>query len=332
MSAPTVTQRDSSLDFLRGVAILLVILFHTATVLRAHVDMPTWFADFNAIFAPMRLPMMVFLSGVLMPRSLLKGTREYFKGKLERVLWPFVVWSLVMGGVLATAAPDRNDWSFVLFLIVDPVEHMWFLLYLFAYYLVAFLVGRTPKIIVAGVYLTLSAIALHLGFYDVQVFAFLGAFFTAGAWFAEVPEVFEAAKRNRLVRVAAVFSFLGLAAVGVVFGEVRYIWWMAPFIVVVILGAIPLAAWVIRFPAANVFSFCGRESLIFYVVHYPAMIVASNLGRALTENVNILIPAVFAVGVVAGWLGVMVARAVPPVAWLFAFRPSQRRTIPARRL
>lgn len=86
----------------------------------------------DALFAPFRMPLMVFLSGLLVAPSLARGWRRYLKGKLSRVACPYAVW-----GILATVTaviwsyrdgfvhrlPVAGPWE-PLRLLYDPPEHL----------------------------------------------------------------------------------------------------------------------------------------------------------------------------------------------------------------
>src|SRR5690606_3028309 len=59
-------RRITWMDVLRGLAILLVILHHTTQIVAYRVDeVPEFFAFISAFFAPYRMPMLMFLSGLL---------------------------------------------------------------------------------------------------------------------------------------------------------------------------------------------------------------------------------------------------------------------------
>ncbi|MDK6499355.1 hypothetical protein QP341_26160, partial [Escherichia coli] len=80
------------------------------------------FANVVQVFQSWRMPMLVFLSGVLLPRSVSKPLGTYYRGKAERILWPFLVWMVVLA--LATGRPGSllsgEFWR-------GGAWHLWFL-------------------------------------------------------------------------------------------------------------------------------------------------------------------------------------------------------------
>ena len=84
------------MDVLRGTSILLVVFNHAilfASALPTGSPEVAW--ALNQVFAPIRMPLMVFLSGLLVAPSLARGWRQYLRGKARRVLYPYLVWSAI---------------------------------------------------------------------------------------------------------------------------------------------------------------------------------------------------------------------------------------------
>src|SRR5690606_791284 len=84
------------MDFLRGLSILLVVLHHSTQIVSERVDeLPEVFVFISNFFAPYRMPMLMFLSGLLVAGSLQRPAGEYLWGKVRRILWPIIVWTLI---------------------------------------------------------------------------------------------------------------------------------------------------------------------------------------------------------------------------------------------
>ena len=91
------------MDNLRTIIILLVVLYHVGGVYEAAglwgwfwiVDDPatiTWVGIVGIVFDIMVMPIMFFISGYLTPPSLERKTgREFIKGKLKRLMIPWVI-------------------------------------------------------------------------------------------------------------------------------------------------------------------------------------------------------------------------------------------------
>ena len=73
-----VENRYAWMDSLRGAAIILVIHFHVTENISKYSDAPQILVDLTNLIAPLRMPILVFLSGLLVSKSILKGQKKYF--------------------------------------------------------------------------------------------------------------------------------------------------------------------------------------------------------------------------------------------------------------
>ncbi|MDO7866941.1 acyltransferase family protein [Nocardioides jiangxiensis] len=129
------------MDTLRGGAVVAVIGLHaqltTTLVTGAALRPLVWV---NEHLEPVRMPLLMLLSGVLLSRSLAKGLHRHVAGKVRAILWPYAVWMAVdLAHVLLDAASAGRPvpWHLVGQAFHDPQGYLWFLGWLFAFHLLA---------------------------------------------------------------------------------------------------------------------------------------------------------------------------------------------------
>src|SRR6478735_4086004 len=109
-AAPSTDDRLHWMDLLRGCAVLLVIAFHASTYpIEFGMEVPDVLVTINVALTPFRLPTLLVLSGMLLPRALEKPLGRYYAGKARNILWPYLVWTVLEGLVVGAS------------LLADPV-------------------------------------------------------------------------------------------------------------------------------------------------------------------------------------------------------------------
>ncbi|MFL5742645.1 MAG: acyltransferase family protein [Flavisolibacter sp.] len=84
-------------DYLRGIAIILVVYRHALFgIERSKIAIPTFLENANMIFYSFRMPLFFILSGIFISRSLAKKTVKQLIGiKFENLLYPYLVWAFI---------------------------------------------------------------------------------------------------------------------------------------------------------------------------------------------------------------------------------------------
>lgn len=260
------------MDFLRGVAIVLVISAHSSAILTLfQVAIPEWFMLANESLAPYRMPTLMLLSGMLISRSLAKPVSTYYWGKLRAAGYPFVLWTLMYALVVGIDA----DWYDPKFWMAS--SYLWFLQFIFIYYLLAPLLRRVSNWVLA---ITPIAFSLFLEDNSVgQRFFFMAGFFFLGAVVAEHPRAVSSfLSSNRaywLAIPAIVCSTLSTLA-----GPITY---LAEYSLLTAAGiglAVRLAHIAQGRRWARGLQYIGRHSIKFYVSHFPVIYIS--LGFSIT--------------------------------------------------
>ncbi len=269
-NSPEITSRNTRqhwIDLLRGTSILLVIVNHAVLFTEREVGAaPDLAAALNTILAPVRMPLMVFLSGLFLARALQKPPKLYLLGKVRRVLYPFLLWSLgiiIIGGLLKVAAGGTFPYSELVRNFYAPVAHTWFLYYLFIYYVLALILKRFPPLLVAGSLLLICAVTPVI-----ERFFLLMAFFMLGKWAADNAKIFERIMASRVVLAISSAFVVGLALLAFRGVEVRYEAVSAPLVAAGIVVLIRIARAIQGFAWLQPLRVIGRESIVYYLGHW----------------------------------------------------------------
>jgi peptidoglycan/LPS O-acetylase OafA/YrhL len=212
------------------------------------------------------------LSGMLLPMSVRKPLPVYYEGKFRRILWPLVVWTLALMAV--TRGEPRNLFSMTYWLAGD---YLWFLVLL----TLSYVIGPLARYIHPAI-LTVVLLAAYL--MTTTPHAWLDRLM----WYA--PFFFLGAALQRLALTGDPDGPGGprLPASGMLIVPLLCVAALWSVITVAFLspwdrGEIPfvmsaLGAWALllgarRWLRAAPLAWVGRHSLVFYVLHYPVMII-----------------------------------------------------------
>lgn len=288
--------RSSWIDIAKGLGILLVVYGHVARGLfNAHVPMDTWwFRTVDQAIYAFHMPLFFLLSGYfLMPSLLRKGPAAFMEGRVATVLYPYVLWSLLQGGVevvMSRWTSTHVTWAEVLSLAWAPRAQFWFLYALFLMSVIAVLVcwrrPRTGPLALIG--LGIAGYALYSGSWPVAITLECAelVYFATGVWLGSLwSRKAPSADKAALHSLIAAFV-LGLAAVA------ARDWSAAPPRLVSLLMALFACAVVFRLAMAlarvprlnDLLSALGQASMAIFLAH---VLVASGIRIALSKLLHV---------------------------------------------
>jgi fucose 4-O-acetylase-like acetyltransferase len=132
------TSRISWVDHARGIAIMLVVYRHVVIGLkRSGVAISDTMYNVQEVFYNFRMPVFFILSGIFVAGSLCKRSRiEVLKDRAATVLWPYLVWGVIMVSLeifFSRFANSQRQWTDLFDIIIQPrgIDHLWYLFALF---------------------------------------------------------------------------------------------------------------------------------------------------------------------------------------------------------
>ncbi len=300
-------------DFAKGVGIVLVVFGHVwRGVHSAGIAIPeNVFAGVDRWIYGFHMPLFFFIAGMFAVSGMRKPGREYIGDKLAVIAWPYVLWSLIHGGMEMSAKsithkPSGLNWKeLIAQILYHPQGTQFWFLYVLLMSLLAFWamwrIGlRTTGIL--GVSIVLLAVKRTVGFGvafgPIYQFADEFVFVAIGAWSAEwvKDELANAPKWALPVVGAAGLLFVTIAA-GSKWSSQHAVGFVA-----VALAGIAMVFALSAMPGARRAGFVaelGELSLPIYVAHSVATaLVRMALLRAGVANLSVHL----ALGVLVGML------------------------------
>jgi len=338
---PPLKPRLEWMDCLRGISIVLVVVLHAYSIAAMHSgNSISAIVVFDNVFGPLRMPIMVFLSGLFVPRSLAKGVGTYLSGKIRGVAYPYFLWSGIMIALFFLASVTigwKVDIGIVPKVFYAPIEHLWFLAYLFLYFVLAFIVRRFNPLVVAAVFMAMAFLPVAGSW---EKFWYLAAFFMLGVAAATYPVVWERLTRSAIVSgLLLAIPIASLWALTMRFVYIPGTPFRTALVVSALVGASGVFMRIAHVIPFGPFRYIGRNSLIFYVVHWPAIIFSAPIVlRVKWLTVEQLFVFGMIVGLVGPWIiselakRSSVARALftAPKGWIPRFHRSQPGLAPER--
>lgn len=298
------------MDALRGLAILLVILQHSTGVARVRgVELEIPFIELTTgLLAPYRMPLLLILSGLLLLPSLEKPLPAFMGGKVRKILWPYLFWGVVIACV--TLSPDAaltvEYWR-------DGPSVLWFLTVLLIAYAFAPLSRWIPPILVSiGLIGLLLIVDPSTNFYRRAIF--WGAFFYFGAALHRVLPWLLA----RGVWFPALGGAIGIVVAIASAAGTLHVDHDAPLSAVLPLPGVLSLIWLAsRLPRQRALEAVGRQSIVYYCVHAPVLILITQLWSDLATTSPLgfwLISLIAAIAIPA-----LMARFTRAFGWMFDF-------------
>lgn len=267
-------ERIDWVDYAKGICIILVVMMHAVNRVEGQIGAEGFLGPIVHFAQPFRMPDFFLISGLFLSRSLNGPLTEYIDRKFIHFVYFYVLWHTIQLAVfdlpLLMSSPD-SFLSMWLFGFVEPSGTLWFVHMLLIFYAVTRLLRQVPVMVVFAGAVALQS-AYQLGWIDtgwsvLDRFANRYVYFFAGYAFA--PAVFAFASRAASsvpLALAGLFTWALINQLGVDRGL------QTGFGTSLVLGAMgatavcTISALLVRFDWAKVLRYCGRHSIVIYLV------------------------------------------------------------------
>lgn len=271
---PSGSNRQGWIDVARGIGVILVVFGHVLGGLVGAGIVPHGPAALWANYAlyTFHMPLFFFLAGLNVPHSLARGTGPFLRAKLWTLAYPYVLWSLIQGGVIMLASRHVNTpiaAADLLAIPYRPIAQFWFLYALLLCHVLAAMARRlallaglaTAGFVVFQLLPVRPDLALTL--HDLPLYV-------AGIWLARTATAWTPPGGARwgwtgAAAVACAFALAVLLA-GPQSGFDEQALAAAPACVLGVLGVV----WASKLVARGWLAAVGRMSMTIYVLHILA--------------------------------------------------------------
>jgi len=129
-SIQTTQDRINWIDYAKGLLIILVVFGHVLRGLHgAHIPIDNEKLMDTLIYS-FHMPAFFWLSGLFLGKNMGHGFKDFYQKKLSRVLYPFLLWSLIQGSlsvILNSMTNSSKDMHRLAFFWLYPLDQFWFL-------------------------------------------------------------------------------------------------------------------------------------------------------------------------------------------------------------
>lgn len=293
----TAAVREVWVDTAKGIAIILVVLFH-AIIFTDRVDLAWLWPVPAGILDTFRMPLFFFAAGLFASKALRLSFRDLTRTRLLRLVWLYVLWSFIWAVVFTfvhvPGSGGEAPLMQFLFILVLPNPSTWFVYGLALYFIAMWLMRRFPW------WLQLSVgLAIALLFGTQTLTADNGALNKMGLYFLYFQlAVLSGAHARRLFAKTQWWHALLMITVyaAAVIPVAKYDLLTLPFVriiasVLAITAGCAIAVVLSRRRAFSWLSYLGSRTLPIYVLHFYPILLFMTLIEVVAPELRWTAPA-----------------------------------------
>ncbi len=311
-------KRMAWVDYLRGIAIILVVYRHVLIgIERSGIFIPEILVQANMIFFSFRMPLFFILSGLFISSSLVKrGLQKLVSQKFENLLYPYLIWAILQTTLQIILSKYTNaertveDYTYI-FYQPRGLDQFWYLPALFNT-TVIYILLKTKLRLKNQVQLLLGVIFFFSGPYlrDVSMMSDWMEFYIFFAIGDSLSAIFFKLRAQSFLK-----NNLTLIFIIPVFGLTQYYYIKQfdvshiEFLIISLVGCLSMFVFVFRLEKLNILAFLrilGFHSLHIYVMH---VIVSAFARLVLTKVLGISDP------VILLFTGIFVGVVIPVILY-----------------
>ncbi|KAB8306260.1 acyltransferase [Erwinia endophytica] len=285
--------RITWIDNLRGLSILAVIFLHCTIAVNGHTGHFGGLSTLiNTLLQPMRLGLMFFVSGLFVESGLRKGMRLFLRNKIQSILYPFVVWVAIYGGIKIFFSHYSNHPQSPLAILLSHLtgggDITWFLHSLFLFFMVIIPLRRIAFywVILGCMLLSWRLPAIPEGFFSsfdnmhINKSIYLFMFFYLGDFLIRKKvDILQFCQKESL-KAVSLAAFIALSCLNIFIEQKIAPSLLAPLALL----AIPLFICVaVKIKHPMIF-YIGQNSIVFYLVHYLVIQLFAKVLRSGDES------------------------------------------------
>lgn len=307
-------ERVDWVDILKGIAILLVVLYHSA-----HLALPLefaapWWRDVDETLSTFRMPAFFFASGLFAGSVIRRPWGRFWSTRIALLVWIFVIWTVIRYAyflvVPLETRPFETDVSALLLAPVWPAGGLWFLHALVFFFVLTKLFAWVPawlQIAFAAVVSAASFGPLHVGNISYDGMAHYFVFFVLALHLREF--VVKVNRKRHLILTVAGLGLFAAATylvdttrLGKILGAHTSVGILA------VLAGVLLARVVQDTPLRAPLAYLGKNTLPIYVQHVILIsavysVLLASGPAVMPDPVHAVLPVITAGGVTTIALG-----------------------------